>query len=61
MTHYKIVPADQWDRLTGWHAHRKHLADPAADVFFLVVLTVTLLVLIAILVFAGYMHLSVGF
>lgn len=53
MTHYKIVPADQWDRLTIRHARRKRLADPIADVICVAVLAVILLL-------AGYMHLTMG-
>lgn len=53
MTHYKIVPADEWGRLTTRHARRKRLADPAADVVWVVVLTVTLFL-------AGLMHHSIG-
>jgi hypothetical protein len=53
MPHYKIVPADQWDRLTTRQARHKHLADPVTDVICVVVLTVVLLL-------AGYMHLSMG-
>ncbi len=56
MTQYKIVPADLWDRLTIRQAYRKRLADPAADVFFVVVLAGTLIVLAAILLFVNYIH-----
>ncbi len=43
MTHYKIVRADQWDRLTERQTRRKHFANPVADAICIAVLAVILM------------------